>query len=425
MGERHPAGVLAVSAARPDELRERARALAREVAGLERVPMVPPAVPDLPFRRAVVAEEPGRAARLLEETGEVPPVAGDRPVIFMFPGVGDHYPGMSQGLYEHEAVFRDHLDTCLDLLAADLGQDVRGLLFPGEAPRRTGGGPDLRALLRRGEHAPEGLDRTRVLQPVVFSVEYALAKLLVSWGVEPSGMVGYSIGEYVAACLAGVLPLEQALALIVRRADLIETLPAGAMLVAMLDERDMTARLGADLSLAAVDGECLCVAAGPVAAVERLERELTQAGVAHLRARTGHAFHSRMMAPVEPYLEGLVRTFTLRPPAVPFLSNVTGDWITDADATDPRYWAGHLRRTVRFHHELARLWALPSVIALEVGVGTMLAGLADRHPDRPPGGAVLATLAGGDDMTDLLTSVAGLWAAGGRVDWDAVRQAGG
>ncbi|GAA3716309.1 acyltransferase domain-containing protein [Nonomuraea antimicrobica] len=353
--------------------------------------------------------------------------AGERPVVFMFPGVGDHYAGMSQGLYEHEPAFRASMDRCFGLLTAELGQDVRALLYPGEAPRRTRGRPDVRALLNRGARPPAGLDRTRVLQPLVFSVEYALAELLMSWGIEPAGLLGYSIGEYVAACVAGVLPLDQALALVVRRADLIETLPAGAMLVVLLGEDELTARLGDDLSLAAVDGERLCVAAGPVPAVERLERDLAAAGVAHLRVGARHAFHSRMMAPIEPYLEGLARTFTLRPPAIPFLSNVTGAWITAEQATDPRYWAGHLHRTVRFHDGLTELWAMPSAIALEVGVGTMLTGLADQHPDRPDDGppSVFPTLAGGDDVADLLAAVEGLRAAGARVDRDVVRQAGG
>ena len=163
--------------------------------------------------------------------------------------------------------------------------------------------------------------------------------------------------------------------------------------------------------------------AGRTDAVERFERRLTAEGIANLRANTTHAFHSDMMAPAGPWLEGLVSTFRLRPPAVPFLSNVTGTWITEAEATAPAYWGAHLRRPVRFHEALTELWGMDGVLALEVGGGQMLGGLAAQHPDRPPGGEppVFATIpgasGGGDDMAAVLGAVGRLWQAGVPVDW--------
>lgn len=332
-----------------------------------------------------------------------------RPIAFMFPGVGDHYAGMGHGLYQTEQVFRSFVDRCTALFACHLGEDLRAALYPagtdGDERAGTGrGGPNLAELLGRRDGAGDGrrpaaVDRTLLAQPLVFTVEYALARQLLSWGITPSAMVGYSLGEYVAACLAGVLSLEDAVALVARRAELIETTPTGAMLVALLGEDELAAQLDDDLWLAAVNGPMLCVAAGTPDAVRRLEARLTEAGVANLRTPTRHAFHSAMMAPLSAPLERLLHAVELHPPTTPFLSNVTGTWITDDEATSPAYWARHLRQTVRLHAGLGELWRLPSVIAVEVGAGTMLGSLAATHPDRPTRGdpPVFATLPGASD----------------------------
>jgi acyl transferase domain-containing protein len=331
-----------------------------------------------------------------------------RPVAFMFPGVGDHYAGMGHGLYRAEPEFRSTVDSCAEVFAAHLGVDPRDVLYPVGIGERAGGGLDLGALLGRRDPAggdrPDAIDRTLLAQPLVFTVEYALARLLMSWGVTPAALVGYSLGEYVAACLAGVLSLEDAIALVARRAELIETVPLGAMLVVLLPADELAELLDGELSLAAVNGPLLSVAAGPPDAVLRLENRLTAAGVANLRTPTRHAFHSAMMAPLSEPLEELLRTFRLRPPMIPFLSNVTGTWITGAEATSPAYWARHLRQTVRLHADLGELWRVPSVIAVEAGPGTMLGSLAAMHPDRPPGGdpPVFATLPGaGSNHSDI------------------------
>ncbi|HYG62915.1 MAG TPA: type I polyketide synthase, partial [Thermoanaerobaculia bacterium] len=225
----------------------------------------------------------------------------DLPVAFLFPGLGDHHAEMGLGLYRTERVFREELDRCAELLRPHLGVDLREVLYPrGTDAGEAGTGKlDLRRMLGRGEKetGPRRIDETWLAHPALFAVEYALARLWMSWGIVPQSLVGYSLGEYVAACLAGVLELPCALALVARRARLIQDLEPGAMLAVSLPEAELMPHLESHgLSLAAVNGPAICVAAGPVTAVDTLERDLGALGVACRRLPTHHAFHSSMMA---------------------------------------------------------------------------------------------------------------------------------
>ncbi|MEV5718776.1 acyltransferase domain-containing protein [Amycolatopsis mediterranei] len=424
--------LVAVSAATPAEFRRAAAALADGLAlrpsaplGEQAGPVAPR--PDARYRRAFVAGDTTEAVRRLRRLGPgTGPVADEPGVVFLFPGVGDHYAGMGRGLYRREPVFRKWLDRCAELLIGELGFDLRAELYPDRPdPRPAAAGThpsgiDLTKLLdRSGGQRP--IERTLVAQPVVFAVEYALARLLLSWGITPAAMVGYSIGEYVAATVAGVLTLEDALVLVARRAKLVETVAPGGMLVVMLGREALAAYLDGELSLAAVNGPQLCVAAGPLPALRRLEQRLTADGVASVRAGTRHAFHSRMMASIEAPLADLAGTFGLAAPRIPLLSNVSGTWLTDAEATSPAYWARHLRLPVRLHDNLTEMWRLPGAVAVEVGAGRMLGGFAAQHPGRPPGEpAVLATLpaATGDraDTAAVLDTAGRLWELGCPVD---------
>jgi acyl transferase domain-containing protein len=353
---------------------------------------------------------------------------------FLLPGVGDHYPGMGAGLYKSEPAFQKAIDRCAELLKPHLGLDLREVLFPGGTENAPSGPPggakpnDLRRLLapQATDEPTVRLNRTALAHPAVFAVAYALARLWMEWGIKPKALIGYSLGEYVAACLAGVLSLEDALRLVAARARLIDALPEGAMLAVPLPAAELEAEISADpeLSLSAANGPGLSVAGGPLAAIEALERRLAGRGVACRRLQTTHAFHSKMMEPVVEPVAALLAGVKLSAPKIPFVSNVTGTWITAAEATDPSYWARHLRHTVRFAEGLETLLSGEEGarrLLVEVGPGQTLGTLARQHPSRPAGLANVASLRDrGDEVSDqafLLESLGRLWLAGAAPDW--------
>jgi acyl transferase domain-containing protein/acyl-CoA synthetase (AMP-forming)/AMP-acid ligase II/acyl carrier protein len=353
-------------------------------------------------------------------------VGAARDVAFLLPGLGDHYPGMAAGLYRSEPTFRAELDRCCEILAPHLGLDLREALFAAPAAASADGG-ELRRLLRRdgAARAAGPLDDTAVAQPAVFAVDWSLARLFASWGIEPAALLGYSLGEYVAAALAGVFSLADALTLVARRARLIAALPPGAMLAVPLPEAETRALLGGELSLAAVNGPAACVVAGSPAAVAALEGELAARGLVSVRLRTSHAFHSRSMEPLREAMAGLVAERPRQAPRIPYLSNVTGGWITAAQACDPAYWADHLCGAVRFADGLAELLRAPERVLLEVGPGQTLGSFAQQHPAfaGEPGASVLASLppehARQPDEAFLRACLGKLWLQGIEPDWAA------
>ncbi len=328
----------------------------------------------------------------------------DTPVVFMFPGQGAQYVTMGAELYKTEPVFRDTLDRCAEFLKPLLKLDLREVLYP-PAGRET--------------QAAEQLLQTRITQPALFVVEYCLAQLWMSWGVRPSAMIGHSVGEYVAACLADVFSLEEGLSLVARRAALVQEQPRGAMLAVRLPEAEMQPLLNGELSIAAINSPAACVVSGPFEAVTALEQQLKTKGVAHTRLQTSHAFHSAMMQPmVGPFTE-VLKKVPLRAPQIPYVSNVTAQWVTAAETTDPHYWAAHVRQAVRFADGVAQLLKDPRSVLLEVGPGQTLAGLARQHPARAREQTVLTSLASAreHDLDDVLTTLGRLWSAGVAVDW--------
>ncbi|MFC7472630.1 acyltransferase domain-containing protein [Actinomadura keratinilytica] len=357
-----------------------------------------PAAEAQPVRiRTVGGARGGHRGAVLTGQGAVTPIGsredtGAQPVAFMFPGLGDHYVGMGRDLYRDFPVFRDAVDSCAQALTGELGLDLREVVFPATDEAPAASGLDMRRLLGR-DTGPQSenerrLNATRLAQPVLFVIEYALARLWESWGARPSLMIGYSLGEYVAATLAGVLSLPDALTLVARRAALIDELPEGAMLAVTLPEAELTPLLGENVSLSAVNGPEFCVAAGPVPAVEALEATLRERGVVYRRVQTTHAFHSTMMEPIAEQVTEVARTLTLNPPRIPYLSNVTGEPITDEQATDPGYWARHLVSPVRFADGLRHLATAP--LLLEAGPGQTLSSMATTvrgerpEPSSPP-----------------------------------------
>lgn len=313
-------------------------------------------------RLAVTATSMADAAGALMDTRRRitgPAAASEPSVAFMFPGQGAQYAGMGGELYSVETVFRDAFDECSAVLRPVLGQDLRNLVL-----RRDDG---------RDE---EALKQTAVAQPAIFAVEYALAKFWQSSGIEPSGMIGHSIGEYVAATLAGVFTLADALQVVAERGRLMQELPPGAMLAVQLDEAEVRARLPEDLSIAALNGRGASVVSGPRELVEEFAADLAAGDIGNRLLVTSHAFHSPMMEPALASFREAVAAVELHVPQRPFISNVTGEWIADADATDPDYWARHLRQTVRFGDGLATLLRDDHPVLLECGPGRQLCGLA-------------------------------------------------
>jgi acyl transferase domain-containing protein len=326
-----------------------------------------------------------------------------RPVVFMFPGQSSQHTKMAAELYAGEPYFRSQVDLCSQMLKPYLGLDLAETLF--------------------GNASPEGdgiVDQTFITQSALFVVEYALARLLQSWGIEPEAMIGHSIGEYVAACLSGVFSLEDALRVVAARGRIIQRLERGSMLAVSLSEKEITPMLGKGLSLAAVNGPALCVVAGPSARIDEFEAGLSSAGVKSRRLRTSHAFHSEMMEPALAEFLEEVQKVILMTPQIPFISNVTGTWIED-EATDPHYWVKHLRRTVRFAEGVAELLNEPNRILLEVGPGQSLTSLVKSQTTNGSPRASVASMRhpqdNRGDVERLLSALGKLWMAGAQIDW--------
>jgi acyl transferase domain-containing protein len=337
--------------------------------------------------------------------------AVERPVAFLFPGQGSQHVDMGRALYESEPVFRAEVDRCAEALKRHLdGLDLRTVLYP--KPEAA-------------EEAGRQLAQTSLTQPALFTLEYATARLWMSWGVKPAAMLGHSIGEYVAACLAGVFSLEDALRLVAARGRLMQGLPSGAMLAVPLSEDEVQPYLGAGLSLAALNAPMQCVLSGTHEAVEAVRKQLQDAGVQSHVLVTSHAFHSSMMDPILDAFTAQVAAVRLSAPTLPFISNVTGTWVTTEQATSPRYWAQHLRGAVRFSDGLHALFSDPKRVLLEVGPGQVLGRLAKRHPGYTPARAVLASMPPPQDSANAgpaplaYETLGRLWQAGATVDWKA------
>jgi amino acid adenylation domain-containing protein len=335
-------------------------------------------------------------------------VAEGRSVVFMFPGGGSQYVNMGRDLYEGEPTFRENVDYCSSLLLRWLECDLRDVLYPSAGRLRE---------------SSERLSNTLYALPGLFVTEYALAKLWMSWGVFPEAMIGHSLGEYVAACLAEVISLEDALRLVTLRARLLATLPRGAMLSVALSERGLLRLMGAELSLAAINAPNLAVVSGPIAVVRAFESELLACGIECRRLHIATAGHSELVTKILDEFSSAAGQIRMRPPRIPYVSNVTGSWITAEEAVGPEYWPRHLRQTVRFSEGIAKLLEHPGRVLIEVGPGRTLQTLVLQRPDSHIRHIAISSLPHAQDSRSdircLVEAVGRLWLAGAATDASA------
>jgi acyl transferase domain-containing protein/thioesterase domain-containing protein len=327
-------------------------------------------------------------------------------VVFMFSGQGSQYVNMALELYQTESIFRTQIDYCAEFLKPHLNLDLRTVKYPDSYQ----------------ENDTQPINQTALSQPALFVIEYALAQLWMSWGIKPAAMIGHSIGEYVAACLAGVLTLDEALVLVAARGRLMQTLPSGTMLAVPLPEEEIRPLLNNNIDLAVINVPSQSVVSGPTEAVEQFATQLlAERGLECKYLHTSHAFHSAMMSPILPAFLEQVQKVQLQPPKMPYLSNVTGTWIKVTEATDPNYWVKHLRQTVRFADGLQPLVTKSKYILLEVGPGRTLSTFAKRYPEKVAGQVILTSLRHPkDEQSDsgfLLNTLGQLWLAGVVVNW--------
>ncbi|MBZ4422888.1 non-ribosomal peptide synthase/polyketide synthase [Myxococcus sp. RHST-1-4] len=365
------------------------------------------------FRRTVIAKDAAGLLRALRGPGRASEVqdleaARSARVAFLFPGQGAQSVRMAAGLYTSEPLFQRELDACLALLpGAGLAEDLRPVLFP-----------------EQGMEAPAEakLSEPRLSLPALLAVEYALARLWMSFGFKPSALLGHSFGEYAAACLSGVLSLEDALRLAVIRGELLSRLPPGGMLAVGLSPEEVMPLLPDELDLAALNGPDRCVVSGPREALEELERTLDRDGVGMVRIAAAHAFHSRAVEPLMPALERAVAGLTLRAPTIPYVSSLSGTWIRPEEATSPRYWARQMREPVRFAAGLEALVQWGCGWFIEAGPDQNLTALARPRLRMERQAMVVPSLprsgSSAPDEQTLLESLGALWCAGAVVDWD-------
>ena len=329
-------------------------------------------------------------------------------VAFMFPGQGAQYVNMGRQLYETEPTFTLHLDTCSEILAPQLGVDIRHILFPESG---------------NIAQAAEQLKSTVITQPAIFAISYALARLWMNYGIKPHAMIGHSVGEYVAACLAGVFKLEDALFILAERARLMQEQPEGSMLAVRLSEPEIRSYLTEDIDLAAVNSPSLSVIAGETKAIEAFGKLLESKGVHSRKLHTSHAYHSKMMESMVGIFERAFRNIECQKPQIPIVSSQTGKWLSNQEAVDSKYWAQQVRNPVLFSKGVLTLQDKFDGILLEVGPGNTLSTLAQQHPQKERTHVAVSSLGHPEKkqpaLYTFLRAMGQIWISGVPVDWEA------
>ena len=329
-------------------------------------------------------------------------------VVFLFPGQGSQYINMGINLYKSEPLFRDLVDKCAKILEPYLNRDIRDILYPKNISEKT---------------ATNSLKKTFFTQPAIFTIEYALANLWISWGVKPGAMIGHSIGEFVCACLSDIFSLEDALMLVATRGKLMQSIMPGSMLSVLTSSDELKKLLPDNLSIAAINGPNLCVVSGPDEIVSDFEKLLTDNKIICRYLHSSHAFHSYMMDPAIDPFDNIVRTVNLNKPKIPIISSVTGNWMSDENALSPDYWVQHMRRTVMFSDAIETAWKDTSRVLLESGPRATSATLASQHITLPGKQFAIPSLSDKSDenteWTSILKAIGKLWLAGISIDWNS------
>jgi phthiocerol/phenolphthiocerol synthesis type-I polyketide synthase E len=375
---------------------------------------------------AAAALATGDPARV--ETFQV--IYNEPSVVFMFPGQGSQYVNMGLELYRSEPVFREEMDRCIEILKPIMGCDIKEILYPHFDCKDGFPGPPPDGVGSLGQGDPresplpsDQINQTGITQPVIFALEYSLARLLLNWGIKPQAMIGHSLGEYTAACLAGVFSLEEALALVALRGKLMQKMAAGSMLSVPLPEAELKPLLDEELAIAAVNSSALCVVSGTDEAIAKFAKKLKNDGYECRKLLTSYAFHSRMMDPMLAEFEAKVKEFHFQEPGIPYISNLTGDWISAEDVTDSRYWVRHLRETVRFSKGLEKLLSLEKAIFVEVGPGNALSKFVNLHSQKTNDHIIMNLVRhpheNVPDVYYLLKKIGRLWIHGQPIDWNS------
>jgi iturin family lipopeptide synthetase A len=328
-------------------------------------------------------------------------------IVFLFPGQGAQYTDMCKGLYSSNTVFKQTVDNCLSIAANYSNSNFKATLFP-----ETSDSGEL------------SINDTVCAQPLLFIIEYALAKVLDSWGIKPDYMIGHSIGEYVAACISGVFSLQDAIKLVIRRGELMGSVPRGSMLSVTMNHAELKPLLvlHKQIDIAVINTDVSVVVAGESGAIAAFEKELSAQGIETKKLHTSHAFHSSMMDDILEGFEQEVNAVSINTPQIPYISNITGERVTYELIKNASYWSDHLRNTVQFNKGSETLLKLGGACFIELGPGRTLSNYITANNKKGENHLFINTVRQSNqainDQHYLLEKLGDFWLKGLKINWD-------